>query len=90
MRLAVSKGPRRIGMSLPSPTEENRSIFRNGVFSISLNYRTMDRVHKPNDSVYLEKFTGIIMSSSMLNLARCSRKVAGSRCDEVNEFFQFT
>jgi hypothetical protein len=51
MRLAISKRPNRVGVSLLSPEDGNRSILRNAVFSIYLELRTIDKVHKPSDSV---------------------------------------
>jgi hypothetical protein len=45
--LALSKGPNRVCVSLPSPEDGNRSSFRNG---ISLEFRTMDKVKKPSDA----------------------------------------
>jgi hypothetical protein len=35
MRLALSKGPNKVGVSLPSPEARNRSSFWNSVFSSS-------------------------------------------------------
>jgi hypothetical protein len=32
LNLALSKGPSRVGVSLPSPEDGNRSSFRNAVF----------------------------------------------------------
>jgi hypothetical protein len=50
LRLALSKGPNKVGDSLPSPADGNRSSFRNDVFSSSLEFWTMNKVHKPSDS----------------------------------------
>jgi hypothetical protein len=36
---SLSKGPNRVGISLPSPKDRNRSSFRNGVFSSIWNSR---------------------------------------------------
>jgi hypothetical protein len=47
---ALSKGPNRVGVSLPSPEDGDRSSFRNVVFSRYLEFRTMDEAHKPSDS----------------------------------------
>jgi hypothetical protein len=41
--------PNGVGISLPSPEDGNRSSFRNVVFSRYLEFRTMDKVHKPSD-----------------------------------------
>jgi hypothetical protein len=49
--LALLKGPKGIGVSLPSHEELNRSNFRNVVFPSDLEYRTMDKVHKTSDFV---------------------------------------
>jgi hypothetical protein len=46
---SLSKGPSRIGVS-PSPEDENRSSFRNVVFSAFLEYWNMDQVQKPINS----------------------------------------
>jgi hypothetical protein len=46
-RLVLSEGPNKVGVSLPSPVDGNRSSFRNVVFSIYLEFRTMDQVPKP-------------------------------------------
>jgi hypothetical protein len=43
-------GHNRIGVSLPSPEEGNRSSFRNVVFYSYLEFRTMNKVQKPSDS----------------------------------------
>jgi hypothetical protein len=53
LRLAFSKGPNRVGVSFPSPENGNRSSIRNVVFSSTyLQFRTMDKVQKPRNSVY--------------------------------------
>jgi hypothetical protein len=48
--LALSEGPNRVGVFLPSPENENRFSFRNVVFSSYLEFRTIDEVQKPSDS----------------------------------------
>jgi hypothetical protein len=48
--LALSKGPNRVGVSLPSPEDGDRSSFRNVVFPIYLELWTMGKVHKSSDS----------------------------------------
>jgi hypothetical protein len=39
-----------VDVSLPSHEDGNRSVFRNVVFSVYLEFRAMDRVQKPSDS----------------------------------------
>jgi hypothetical protein len=41
--------PKREGVSLTSPEDGNRSIFRNGMLSTYLEFRTTNKVHKPSD-----------------------------------------
>jgi hypothetical protein len=48
--LAISKRPNRIGVSLPSPEDVNRSSFRNVAFSSYLELRKMKKGHKSSDS----------------------------------------
>jgi hypothetical protein len=51
LRLALSKGPIRVGVSPPpSPEDGNRSSFRNVLFSNYLEFWMMDEVQKPIDS----------------------------------------
>jgi hypothetical protein len=50
LRLAISKRPNRLGVSLSSPGNGNRSSFRNVVFSSYLEFWTMDKVQKPSGS----------------------------------------
>jgi hypothetical protein len=50
LRLALSKGRHRIGVSLPSPEDGNRSSFHNIVFSSYLEFRTMDAFYELRDS----------------------------------------
>jgi hypothetical protein len=50
MRSALSKGPNRVGIYLPSPEDGKRSSFPEVVFSTYLEFWTMDKVHKPGDS----------------------------------------
>jgi hypothetical protein len=47
LKVALSKGPERVGVSLPSAEDGNRSSFQNIVFS---KFQTIDKVHKPRDS----------------------------------------
>jgi hypothetical protein len=49
-RLALSKGPNRLGDSFPSHVGGNWSSFRNVAFSTYLEFRAVDKVHKPSDS----------------------------------------
>jgi hypothetical protein len=46
VRLVLSKGPNRVGVSLPLPEIENIRSFRNVVFSRYLELRTFDKVYK--------------------------------------------
>jgi hypothetical protein len=50
IKLALSKEPSRVGVSLSSPDDGNRSSFRNLVFSSYLEFRTIDKVHNPSYS----------------------------------------
>jgi hypothetical protein len=45
-----------MSLSLSSPEDGNRSRFRNVVFCSYLEYRTMDKVQKPIDSMVLSCF----------------------------------
>jgi hypothetical protein len=54
--LAFSKGPNRVGVSIPSSEDGNWSSFRNVVFSSYLEFRTMDNVHKPSHSKCIVRF----------------------------------
>jgi hypothetical protein len=49
-RIALSKGPNRVGVILPSREDRNKSSFQNDVVSSYLKFRTMDKVQEPNDS----------------------------------------
>jgi hypothetical protein len=44
-------GPNRLGVSLPSSEDGNKTSFRNVVFSIYLEFPTMYKVQKLSDSV---------------------------------------
>jgi hypothetical protein len=50
LKLALSKGPNKVGVSLPSLEGGNRSSFRIVVFSGYLEFRNEDKVQKPGDS----------------------------------------
>jgi hypothetical protein len=50
LRLDLSKEHKRVGVSLPSPEETNRSSFRNDVFSSNFEIQMADKLHKPSDS----------------------------------------
>jgi hypothetical protein len=52
LRLALSKGPNKVGVPLSSPEGGKSSSFRNVVFSGYLQFRTMDKVLKPSDSEF--------------------------------------
>jgi hypothetical protein len=53
LRLAVFEGPEKVGVSLPSPEDRNRSCFRNILFPSYLDYRMMGVVQKPSDSEFI-------------------------------------
>jgi hypothetical protein len=50
LRLALSKGSDKVGVSFPTSEDVKRSISLNIVFYSYLYFRTMNKVHKPNDS----------------------------------------
>jgi hypothetical protein len=50
LRLAHSKGPKRVGVSFPSPEDGNRSSFQNNEFTSHLEFLTLDNAHKASDS----------------------------------------
>jgi hypothetical protein len=50
LRLALSKGPNRVDVSLLSPFDGNRSSYRTVVFSSYLQFPTTKKVHKTSDS----------------------------------------
>jgi hypothetical protein len=62
MRLALSNGPNRVGVSLSSPEDGNRSSFWNVVFSSYLKFRPIDQVQKLNDSEHSWKPTALNVS----------------------------
>jgi hypothetical protein len=47
LRLALSKGPNRVGVSPPPSEDGNKSSFRNIVFSSYLEFRAMNKSRKP-------------------------------------------
>jgi hypothetical protein len=49
--LSLSMESNRVDVSLPSPEEGNRSSYRNVVFSINLEFRTVDKVRKLVNSI---------------------------------------
>jgi hypothetical protein len=49
LRLAVPKGPNRVGDSLFSPEDGNRSSLQNDAFSSYLEFRTMNRVQERSE-----------------------------------------
>jgi hypothetical protein len=51
LRLDLSKGPNTAGVFYPSSENGKRPSFRNVVFSSYLEFRTIDKVHKPSDFV---------------------------------------
>jgi hypothetical protein len=50
LRLGLSNGLNRVGVSLPSPEDGKKSIFQNVVFSSCLEFLAMDKIYKPIDS----------------------------------------
>lgn len=50
MKLARSKDANRTGVYLPSPENGKKYTFRNAVFSVQLEFRTMDKTQDPNVS----------------------------------------
>jgi hypothetical protein len=55
-RLTPSNGPNRVGASLLSPEDRNRSIFQNFVFSSYFEFRMTDKVHNPSDFNFYRVF----------------------------------
>jgi hypothetical protein len=49
LKLALSNGPNKVDVSLPSPEDGNRFIFRNIVFSSYLEFRRMDKIQNASD-----------------------------------------
>jgi hypothetical protein len=70
LRLALSKGPNEVGISLPSPEDRNRSSFRNTVFSSYLEFRTIDKVQKHNNSELTEYVLTYTVTSCCLTRCR--------------------
>jgi hypothetical protein len=62
LRLALSKGPNRIDVSLLSPEDRNRSSIRNIVCFSYLEFLTMDKVQKLSDSEH-EKLVWLFIAS---------------------------
>jgi hypothetical protein len=50
LRLALSKGPNRVGVSLPSLEDGNRYSLGHNVFYSYVDSQTLDKVQKPSDS----------------------------------------
>jgi hypothetical protein len=50
VRLAVSRGPNKVGVFFASPEEGHRSSLRNVMFCGYLQFQTMDKIGKPSDS----------------------------------------
>jgi hypothetical protein len=50
MRLALSTGHKRVGVSFPLPEDGNGSSFRNTVSRSYLKFQKMNKVQKPSDS----------------------------------------
>jgi hypothetical protein len=51
--LALSKGPNRVGVFLPSPHGGSRPSLWNVVFSIYLEYWTMNKDHRPSNTPFI-------------------------------------
>jgi hypothetical protein len=51
LRLALSNGPNRVGVAFNSPENKNKSSFRNVAFSSYLEFRTIYKVHTPNNTI---------------------------------------
>jgi hypothetical protein len=69
LRLAPSKGPNRVGISVLLPEGWNKSNFRNIVFSSYLEFRTMDEVHRSSHSDYILYFIETFISNNYLTLS---------------------
>jgi hypothetical protein len=54
--LAISKGPKGVGVSLPSPEDGNRISFRNAVFSNCLEPVFLSVIHHRQDLLNPTKF----------------------------------
>jgi hypothetical protein len=50
LRLALSKGPNKVGISFPLPEDGNRTSLRNVMSSIYFEFRLMDKVQKSSNS----------------------------------------
>jgi hypothetical protein len=50
VRLALSRGPSRVGVSVPSPEDGSRPSFRNVVLDSQLEFSEMEKVHEISDS----------------------------------------
>jgi hypothetical protein len=80
LRLSYSKGPNRVGVFLPSPEDGNEFSFRNVVFSSYFEFRTVEKVHKPNDvecytivrTLYKKALAVLIISSFAVRMATVS------------------
>jgi hypothetical protein len=51
LRLPPSNVPNRVGVSLPSPVNENRTSFQNATFSSSSEFQMIGKILEPSDSV---------------------------------------
>jgi hypothetical protein len=73
LRLALSKGPNRVGVSFPSPEDGNRSRFRNFLFSSCLQFRTMNKFHKPSYSVIHHRLFRMVKSRRKRRVGHVAR-----------------
>jgi hypothetical protein len=65
LKLALSERPKRVCVSLPSPEDGNRSSFRNVVFSMYLEFRTMDKVQNPLTLIVTHHLQNALHSTSI-------------------------
>jgi hypothetical protein len=85
LRLAFSTGPDTVGVSLPSPEGGNRPIFRNGVLYSYLEFRTMDKVQKPSDSVIHHRQNPL--DSNLLRSCQLLRKLVDIDFNYLTKYF---
>jgi hypothetical protein len=76
LRLAISEGPYKIGVSIPSPEHPNRTSFGNVVFSSYLEFGMIGKVPKPSDSECYapspEPFRFYLIVGSFTKICQCS------------------
>jgi hypothetical protein len=90
LRLALSKGPNRVGVSLPSFEDGNIQFPKHCVFQY-LEFWTMDRVQKPsNSSDYRFWFQyGLLLSklAQVVEVLACVQEVCCLNLGQDSEFF---